>query len=280
MVYVILGILGLCLGSFVNALVWRLHEQELETAKHRPNKKYLRQLSISKGRSLCPACRHELAAWDLIPVISWLWLKGRCRYCQTPISWQYPAVELIAPLIMTLSYVYWPLPLRGVGLLEFVVWLVVVIGFLALAVYDLRWFVLPSKIVYPLIGLALVQLLVVASFYHGGAATLLGALWGILVAAGIFYVLFQISKGTWVGGGDVKLGVVIGLLLGGPLMSILMLFIASMVGSIVALPLLATGRARAKSRLPFGPFLIVATVIVRLFGAAMIVWYKRQYAGM
>lgn len=274
MILLVLTVLGLCLGSFVNALVWRLHEQLTQKS----NKKNP-ALSILRGHSMCPHCHHRLSAKDLVPLLSWLSLGGKCRYCHEPISWQYPLVEVVLPIAMIVSYVYWPLSFHAAGLFEFGVWLVVLVGLLALAVYDVRWMILPSRIVKPLIGLSLLQVLVVVDFYHGGLSTLLGALWGVLIAAGLFYVLFQASKGKWIGGGDVKLGIAIGLLLGGPLMSLLMIFVASVIGAAVALPMLLTGRTRLSSRLAFGPFLIVATVVVRLFGAGLIAWYKRQYVG-
>jgi leader peptidase (prepilin peptidase) / N-methyltransferase len=107
MTYVALSILGLCLGSFVNALVWRIYQQEQaghrEKVRGRSKKNnklsahssdLSRSLSILQGRSMCPSCKHELAAKDLVPILSWLQLKGRCRYCQKPISVQYPLVEV------------------------------------------------------------------------------------------------------------------------------------------------------------------------------------------
>src|SRR4051812_13278636 len=100
MIIAVLIVFGLCLGSFVNALVWRVHEQE---AAKKPNKK----LSVLNGRSMCPHCEHELAAKDLIPVLSWLSLGGKCRYCHKPISKQYPLVELLTALLVVGSYIWW-----------------------------------------------------------------------------------------------------------------------------------------------------------------------------
>ena len=100
MIIAVLAVLGLVFGSFVNAFAWRLHEQEsLLEKKKKPSAKQLAKLSIVKGRSMCPECKHELAAKDLIPVFSWITLKGKCRYCGKPISWQYPAVELATALL-------------------------------------------------------------------------------------------------------------------------------------------------------------------------------------
>lgn len=284
MIVLILALLGLCLGSFVNALVWRLRQQELtskkskvESRKSKESAIHPSRYSILWGRSMCPECKHELAAKDLVPVLSWLSLGGKCRYCQKPINWQYPLVELSTAALFVFSYVFWPDGFSGAGLLQFVLWLVFLTGFMALVVYDLRWFLLPNRIVYPLIGLALTQLLVVSIFYHGGAQALMGGVWGVLIASGIFYVLFQVSKGKWIGGGDVKLGAVLGLLVGGPLMSWMLLFLASCAGTLIAVPLMITGKAQRHMHVPFGPLLILAVIIVRLFGASLLRWARLHY---
>jgi prepilin signal peptidase PulO-like enzyme (type II secretory pathway) len=103
------------------------------------------------------------------------------------------------------------------------------------------------------------------------------SLLGLAVLGGLFYLLFQISRGKWIGGGDVKLGFVLGLLVGGPGMSILVLFLASTAGTLVTMPLLVTGRAKRTSRIPFGPFLLLATFIVQLFGTSLSAWYQRIF---
>jgi prepilin signal peptidase PulO-like enzyme (type II secretory pathway) len=274
MIVLMLITLGVCLGSFTNALVWRLHEQAKLAAE---KKAELAELSVLRGRSMCPKCKHQLAVQDLIPVVSWISLGGKCRYCHRPISWQYPLVELLTAGLFIFSWVFWPSALAGIGLFEFVFWLIFITGLTALAVYDLKWFLLPNRIVYPLIGLALVQLLLILVFYHGGFSTLSSTFWGVLIAAGIFYVLFQLSHGKWIGGGDVKLGVLLGMLVGGPLNSILMLFIASCTGTLLSLPFVITGRARRDTHLPFGPLLVIGVIVVRLFGVSITHWLTGRY---
>lgn len=275
-IILMLVLLGLCLGSFVNTLVWRLHEQEEGHRKskgHTPEK----ALSIMQGRSMCPECKHQLSWRDLVPVISWLSLGGKCRYCKKPISWQYPVVELATAVLFVFSYIFWPFPFEGAGLVQFLCWLIFLTGFMALVIYDLRWFLLPNRIVYPLILLALIQVLVISFIFDGGLRALTEGVWGILIASGLFYILFQISKGQWIGGGDVKLGVVLGLLVGGPLMSWLLIFVASLIGTLVSLPLIMTGRRKRSTPIPFGPMLILAAILVQLFGTAFMRWARLHY---
>jgi leader peptidase (prepilin peptidase) / N-methyltransferase len=227
---------------------------------------------------MCAYCGRRLAAKDLVPVASWLWLHGKCRYCGAKIE-DTPLAELLTAALFVASYVFWPLSLHGDGLLQFGCWLVFVVGFVALGLYDARWYILPDRIVFPLIGLAVAELLARLVFFHAGLHAVLGGLWGVLTASGIFYVLFQISAGKWIGGGDVKLGIVLGLLVGGPVRSFLLLFVASLLGTLVSLPLLALGKARRDTLIPYGPFLIAGAVIVVLFGADILSWFNNLVLG-
>lgn len=269
MLIFILVLIGLSAGSFINAMVWRLHEQSKKSASKQ-------DLSIISGRSMCPNCKHQLSAADLIPVLSWLSLKRKCRYCHQPISWQYPAVELLTAIAFVFSYIYWPESFNYSEIVLFGLWLIFLVGLLSLAIYDLKWFLLPNIIIYPLLGLAFIQVIFLSLSSLQSFEVIKEALLGLMVGGGIFYGLFQLSHGKWIGGGDVKLGALLGILVGGPLASFLLLFMASLIGSFAALPLLLTGRAKRGTRLPFGPFLILAAIIVRLFGAAIIDWYKNR----
>lgn len=280
MVYSILIVLGLSFGSFVNALVWRMYKQSLGKQRLKTEDKKLatqKKFSIVSGRSMCPNCRHELAAIDLIPVLSWLSLRGKCRYCHKPISRQYPAVELATAGLFIISYHFWPtslLTLRSSFL--FSLWLVLLTGFMALIVYDLRWMLLPNRIIYPLFGVAAIYALITVFKPHENLGQLLDVIYSVLIGGGIFYLLFQLSGGRWIGGGDVKLGFLLGLVVGTPVAAIMMIFFASTLGSIISIPLLLTKGLRKDSHVPFGPFLIIATIIVQLFGAAIYNWYKRK----
>jgi prepilin signal peptidase PulO-like enzyme (type II secretory pathway) len=270
LVILALAVGGLIFGSFIDALIWRIHEQSLLQKKKQAM--VPRDLTMLHGRSMCPNCRHTLSPWDLIPVVSWVLLRGKCRYCGKSISWQVPVVELLTGTLFVLSYIFWPTTMHGLGLLQFCFWLAFLVGFVALIVYDLKWYILPDRIVYPLIVLAVIEAIITLTLFHGGWLAALGSVWGVLIASGIFYVLYQISDGAWIGGGDVKLGVVLGILLGGPLLSFMLLFLASVLGTLVSIPLLVAGRAKRSTLIPFGPFLIAATIILELFATHFVDW--------
>lgn len=268
MIVVLLVLWGLCFGSFVNALVWRLYTQP----KAKSMKLKASDLSVLKGRSMCVHCHHTLAWYDLVPVISWLVLGGKCRYCNKPVSWQYPLVELSTATMFIVSYIFWPHGFDLAGIVQFVYWLIFLVGFIALMVYDFRWMRLPNKIVYPLLWLAVSQVIIISAI-RGDISGLLVAAFGSVALGGLFYCLFQISAGKWIGGGDVKLGFVLGLLAGGFLESMLILFIASIIGTLGSLPMLTKGKKGLKKRIPFGPMLILGCLIVYLFGASILDWY-------
>jgi prepilin signal peptidase PulO-like enzyme (type II secretory pathway) len=258
----ILVLVGLALGSFVNALVWRLHEQS------KPAKQRLAssgELSISKGRSMCVHCGHTLSATDLIPVFSWLALRGKCRYCKKSISWQYPAVELLTALLFVGSYVFWPESFTAGEIFNFIIWLICLPGLVALMIYDIRWMILPNKIIFPLTAIAAFGVVADAVF-SGSFKIIVEAAVSVLIAGGIFFVLFQLSRGKWIGGGDVKLGFLLGLLAGKPILAFLTLFGASVLGTLAILPFMIIGKITSKNRIPFGPFLIISAITVRLFG--------------
>jgi prepilin signal peptidase PulO-like enzyme (type II secretory pathway) len=204
--------------------------------------------------------------------MSWLLLRGKCRYCKTRIP-DSPLVELFTGLLFAISYVSWPYSFDGTGLFRFILWLAFLVGFAALAVYDFRWFLLPDKIVFPLTGLAVVQVAVISIWSHN-----LSALWepaaGAAVIFGIFWILYQVSKGNWIGGGDVKLAIVIGLLAGTPLRALTVIFFASLAGTIASIPQLVKGKQGLVKRIPFGPSLLLATVIVVLYGTRITTWYQ------
>jgi prepilin signal peptidase PulO-like enzyme (type II secretory pathway) len=276
MLYVLFALMGLCAGSFVNALVWRIHKtwpktlNKPKTLSSTSKNRY----SILHGRSMCPHCENQLAWYDLLPVISWLSLRGKCRYCKEFISVQYPLVELATAGLFVLS-LRALMPVSTVEYLLFMLWLYILSGLIALFIYDLKWMLLPDRLVLPLslTGVVMKLFLLTGSYSLG---TVANAFLGGAIIFGFFYVLFHMSAGKWIGGGDVKLGFLLGLLAGSPVNAFLLLFISSLLGSLVAVPLILSKKAGVKSQLPFGPFLITATIIVYLYGSQIQAFYLEK----
>ena len=251
-----LSLIGLAFGSFVGALVWRLHEQK----------------DFVRGRSECEHCHHRLSAFDLIPLISWIVLRGKCRYCGARIGVTAPLLEVGMAVLFVGSYYVWPLPFETwQSWTSFGLWLVYLVGLVALVIYDLRWMLLPNVIVFPLIGVALVESAVRFSAFGSGSPLdwANSVIFGIAVLAGLYWVLYTFSRGKWVGYGDVKLGLFMGIALGFQ-RSLLALFLANIVAFVVVLPGLLMGKLKRTSRVPFGPFLIIAFVLAFLFGDKLV----------
>ncbi len=253
--YIIL--LGLIIGSAINAIVWRLYVGR----------------SWVKGRSVCPECNHTLAGKDLVPIFSWLLLGGKCRYCRAPIHWQYPAVEAATAALFGLS-AYALHPMDAWTWVRLVLWLAMLTLLIILAVYDARWMLLPDKIMIPAVFLGLVYVVFEALRLHS-IMSARGPLLAALITGGIFYVLVAASKGRAMGGGDIKLAFVMGLLLGLRGMAVALL-VAFDTAAIVGLALIIRHRRRLRgTRIAFGPFLVLGTVVAFLYGHAIADWYLR-----
>jgi prepilin signal peptidase PulO-like enzyme (type II secretory pathway) len=255
LVIVLLALLGAAMGSFVGALVWRV----------KTNKDFV------KDRSICEHCEHKLAPLDLIPIVSWITLKGRCRYCGKKIGWLALVLELTLPVLFVASYVCWPLGFESVAAqISFGFWLLYVVLLAALFVYDLKWFLLPDKIVFVLIGLGLVDAMLRTSIT--GENYLTHVALGVLPIAGTYGLLYVVSGGKWVGLGDVKIGIFMGIVLGWQA-ALLTLVLANLIGFLVVVPGLVSKKLTRKSKVPFGPFLIAAFFIAGLWGQPLIDWY-------
>lgn len=275
MIVFILIVLGVCMGSFVEATSWRLHEQDKPGKRSKQAK---HELSIVHGRSMCASCRHTLAWYDLVPLVSWLSLRGKCRYCHARIGWHAPALEVTTAALFVLSYLYWPDPITGVGMwLVFAVWLLALVPLVLLAVYDARWMLLPNRVVYPLQAIALVFAVSSIVVLHLGDGAVVNLVQAVVGLAGFFWLLHTVSDGKWIGDGDVRLGFALGLLAMTPLKAALVLFFASLLGSVVGLPFMILSKQGRKAKIPFGPFLIAGTIIVVLFGTTLITWYKQKF---
>lgn len=248
-------ILGLVVGSGVNALVWRLHEGT----------------SWVRGRSHCSHCGHMLAVKDLVPVISWMLLGGKCRYCHKSIT-DGPFIELAAAVIFGLSmymaYSQFPWSVWQLG-----AWWVAVALLLALAAYDWRWMLLPDKLMLPLIVLAAV-VAAAGALVTGELVVVRGALVAAVAAGGIFWIMAAASRGRAMGGGDIKLAFAMGLLLGVQ-GTVVAMFIAFNVAAIAGIGLILTKKRGRRDHIPFGPYLVLGTIVAYLYGREMVAAYLR-----
>ena len=272
LIYFFIFLLGLAVGSFLNCIIYRLEIGE----------------SFLKGRSYCPHCKHILNWPDLIPVFSFLILKGKCRYCSQKISWQYPLVELATAIIfLTLYYNFFTM----VNLLQFIFLLAISCFLIIIFVYDLKHYIIPDKIIYPAIAIALIYQLFriwnlhplcgypvsnfAPHFFKSGGSNfrmLANPLLSAILAGLFFLIIVLISRGKWMGVGDIKLAFLIGLILGFPKI-LVALFLAFLIGAIIGLGLVISGKKTLKSEVPFGPLLVTGTFIAMFFGQQIVNWY-------
>ncbi len=243
MIFVFVFIFGLALGSFLNVVINRLGSDK----------------SALKGRSVCPHCRAVIAWYDNIPLISFAILGARCRSCHQKISWQYPLVELGTAIALVLLYFRFDIMPTFWGYALFTAFLIIIF------VYDLKTYLILDRVSVPAMGIACIVSILLG---RDVVSLLLGATLG----AGFFAAQFFLSGGTWVGDGDIRLGAVMGLMLGWQLL-LVALFIAYVIGAAVGIVLLASRRKQASSQVPFGPFLTLATFVTLLYGQELLTWY-------
>jgi len=249
---VIFVLVGMTVASFLNVCIDRLPANE----------------SLIFPASHCSSCQRRLAAKDLIPVFSYLWLRGRCRYCQAQIPRRILWVELGTGLLF--GYLYWHYGLSA----ELAIAAFYSCLFIVLMVIDLERGLILNKIVYPAMVVALLLSTFSSIFLPDieivpfiGRAAIGGGI-GLVV----FFLIVIISRGG-MGWGDVKLAALIGLVTGFPLV-IVALFIGIILGGVVAVILLALKIKKRKETIPFGPFLSLAAIATLLWGNSIISWYQ------
>lgn len=236
-------ILGLVVGSFLNVVIFRLDSKK----------------SFIFGRSFCFFCKKQINWYDNIPLISFLILKGQCRNCKEKISWQYPLVELATALIFIWLYLLFGLSFKFFALAVFSCFLLIIF------VYDLKTYLILDRISIPAMIIAfLFNLYLGFGFWNLILAGLVGG--------GFFALQYFFSKGKWVGGGDIRLGAIMGLMLGFKFLFVA-LFIAYIIGGFVGIILIALRKKEMSSAVPFGPFLTAATFITFIYGQSILNWY-------
>lgn len=254
--------LGACIGSFLNVVIYRVPAG----------------LSVLHPPSRCPKCLNRLKSYDNVPVLGWLWLQGRCRFCRAPISIRYPIVEAIAGLLFLAVTRWYAVPLPAIGYWIFLSWL------LALALIDLDTLTLPNVLTQSGLVVGLAFQGVLGWVTRGGAAGAVEQLMVGVVGAVIGIWLFDVITilgsmafgQTAMGGGDAKLAALMGAWLGwkGLLLSS---FLACALGAFIGGGAIALGLLSRRDPIPFGPFLALGAVISVFFGEAMISTYMRLF---
>jgi leader peptidase (prepilin peptidase) / N-methyltransferase len=262
---ILIPILGTIFGSFLSVAIYRIHKQE----------------DIIFSRSNCAHCKTKLRVRDLIPIFSWVFLRGRCAHCSKKIAISYPLLELITAGVFLATFLTWNFlePVNSAidgsvvdyyiswpSFQIFLFYLLESLFLIAIFFYDFLHGKIPDRLSLPAIGLGILGGMIF------GLPTGIDMLLGALLIGGFFLVQFIISNGKWIGGGDIRLGVLMGVLLGwkGGLTA---LIISYFLGAAVSIYLLATKKAKGKTSIPFGPFLISGTLITLYFGNEIVSWY-------
>ncbi len=240
---VVIVALGAAVGSFLNVVVERTRAET----------------SPWRGRSACPHCGRTLAWFELVPIMSWVALGGRCRTCRTRLAVQYLAMEILTAACFLLVW-----QVYGLSWVTLVGW-GVVMAMIALATYDAKWSLLPDEWSLALAGLGIVVALATDR-------SILDILAGGVIGAGFFAAQWVGSRGRWVGSGDILLGFSLGLLLGWRMFG-LALLLGYMSGAIIASIQILRKKLSLQQSMPFGPYLLGAGLIAWLYGSDIVQWY-------
>lgn len=252
--YVIVGMFGALIGSFLNVCIYRLPRHE----------------SIAWPGSHCPDCSHPIAWYDNIPLLSYLILLGRCRNCAIRIPWRYPAVEALnaAGYVGLLWYFGLGWPAVAYGLLYS--------ALLVVAGTDLSHKIIPNTITFPGMAVGIVSAATVLPL------GLLNGVIGLVVGGGILWLLAWASPYLFgkegMGGGDIKLLAMIGAFLGWK-PALMTIMLGSLLGSLVGITLIAARVIKREDYIPFGPFLVCGAVVSLFFGQPILDWYQGFFAG-
>ncbi len=267
------GLLGLCVGSFLNVVIHRLpkmmeQEWQAQCAELRDEPApTAATLSLARPRSRCPACGHSITALENIPVLSYLFLRGKCSACKAPISCRYPLIELLTGLISAYAAWHFGPTIQTAGAL-LLLW-----SLLALAAIDLDTQLLPDSITLPMLWLGLA--FNIATTYVDLQSAVIGAMAGYLALWSVFW-LFKLATGKeGMGYGDFKLLAALGAWLGWSMLPAIIL-LSSVVGAVVGISLIVAARHGRNVPIPFGPYLAAAGGIALFWGPQL----TRSYLGL
>jgi len=240
--------LGTIIGSFINCLSWRLIEKK----------------KMVFERSECPKCGVKLKWWENVPIFSFLVLKGKCRYCGIKIPLNYLLTELAGGLLFVAVF-YFNNGLQVIAPIKMFFEFFIVSVLLFVFLHDILYKeILPGAIWLSIIITLIYHFFIGADIWSVGLGGLLGF--------SFFALQYFVSKGKWIGGGDVRLGLFLGLLLGWQLTVVALLF-SYWAGAIVGVSLIIAKKSKMNSEIPFGTFLVVGTLIAMYWGKNIIRWY-------
>ncbi|MBI2599191.1 prepilin peptidase [Candidatus Curtissbacteria bacterium] len=246
-------VLGASVGSFLNVVIDRSIQGRTLT-----------------GRSYCDWCGRTLEVADLVPIVSFLVIRGRCRKCRKPLSWQYPAVEGLGGIIFLLTF--WKFSGGGDFSLPFLIYLLFICSTLiAVAAVDFKTSLIPTSFVF---GAALAALFF--NFFSKSSPDFIGFVAAAFGAAAFFAVIIFLTRGRGMGEGDAVLAFLIGMVLGVP-GSIIAIFLAFFIGAVAAVFLVVLGKKRFGQTIPFGPFLILGFFVSLFFGQEILRYYLMLY---
>lgn len=252
--------LGAAVGSFLNVVIYRS----------------ARGQNWVKGRSRCESCRKTIAWYDNIPLLSFLILRGQCRHCQKSLSIGHPVVESMTGVLFVWWYVagffFFHLAQQPFNILQPLFWLAVGLILLVITVVDFKQMIIPDSAVIALFILTLLYRLSLTGMGVMQTVDLRNALLSMVGAGLFFFLLWLGTKGRGMGFGDVKLAFPLGLLLGWPQV-LIWLFLAFTIGAVVGVGLMVFRKVKIKQAVPFGPFMVVATVLSLLWGDQLLTWY-------
>lgn len=253
-------IVGSCIGSFLNVVIYRTSVGE----------------SIANGRSKCPHCKHLIPFYMNVPLLSFFILKGKCAFCKKPISWQYPLIEGMTGIMfvwwLIIGKTFFLLSSTPFVYLQPIFWLLVAIILLLIVVFDIKYMIIPDFLNLSLLLLSLAYRALLTRSGIMLPSDFVNYLVMCFCAGMFFYSLHLLTHGKGFGLGDVKFGFAMGLLLGWPL-TFVAVFSSFVFGSIYAIPVLILGKKQFGQKVPFGPFLVIATVFSLLWGDKIFGWY-------
>ena len=277
------GVLGLCIGSFLNVVIYRLPvmmeknwreectsflhpEQESEQqSESEPPPRF----NLMTPRSACPNCQHAIASWENIPVISWLFLRGRCSGCKKVISPRYPLVEITTAILFTIVAAHFGVTIAAVAACLFTATLI------ALTMIDYDHMLLPDSLVLPLVWAGLI--VNYFSVFTDFSSAFWGAVWGYLILWSIFW-LFKLATGKdGMGYGDFKLLAALGAWGGYELLPAIIV-LSSIAGVVIGAGLIVLQKLGKGKPMPFGPYLAIAGWIALLWGAELTQTWLSQYS--